>query len=164
MLKNDSKEILYYQVINTPLGPFRITADSNYLRAADFFCPGKQAEQLVQMTTPLLEAAAEEFTRYFKGELKSFTVPFSYRGTAFQERVWSELCRIPYGTTITYGELARRIGNPRAARAVGQANNRNPLAVIVPCHRVIGTAGKLVGYASGLDKKAWLLSLEEQSC
>jgi len=97
---------------------------------------------------------------YFSGERTSFEVPMDLEGTDFQRRVWSELCAIPYGRTISYGELARRVDNPRASRAVGSANGRNPIAVIVPCHRVIAGDGSLGGYGGGLDRKVLLLELE----
>ena len=97
---------------------------------------------------------------YFAGERTRFDVPMALEGTDFQRRVWSELCAIPYGRTISYGELARRIDNPRASRAVGSANGRNPIAVIVPCHRVIAGDGSLGGYGGGLDRKVVLLELE----
>ncbi len=97
---------------------------------------------------------------YFAGDRDSFDVPMRLEGTEFQRRVWTQLCAIPYGETISYGELARRVGNPKAARAVGLANGRNPVAVIVPCHRVIAADGSLGGYGGGLDRKTHLLDLE----
>jgi methylated-DNA-[protein]-cysteine S-methyltransferase len=97
---------------------------------------------------------------YFAGALTDFDVPMAMRGTDFQRRVWAGLCEIPYGETISYGELARRVGNPQASRAVGLANGRNPLAIIVPCHRVIGADGSLTGYGGGLERKVWLLEHE----
>lgn len=97
---------------------------------------------------------------YFAGERTRFEVPMAFEGTDFQRRVWSELCAIPYGRTISYGELARRVDNPRASRAVGSANGRNPIAVIVPCHRVIAGDGSLGGYGGGLERKVVLLELE----
>ena len=97
---------------------------------------------------------------YFVGELLSFDVEMNLVGTPFQQSVWSRLCEIPYGETISYGELARRIGKPQASRAVGLANGRNPVAIIVPCHRVIGADGSLTGYGGGLERKTWLLEHE----
>lgn len=102
----------------------------------------------------------KQLREYFAGERQQFDLTYDLRGTEFQVRVWKELQKIPYGQTITYGELARRVGGPTYSRAVGGANNKNPIGIIVPCHRVIGHDGKLVGYAGGLDMKRKLLQLE----
>jgi len=104
---------------------------------------------------------ASQLDEYFAGQRTSFDVPMTLEGTDFQRRVWAELCAIPYGETISYGELARRVGSPKASRAVGSANGRNPVAVIVPCHRVIAADGSLGGYGGGLDRKVHLLGLEQ---
>lgn len=112
--------------------------------------------------TPLLARAVQELEEYFSGKRKVFDLPLSYHGTPFQVAVWEELRRIPYGETRNYGQIASAIGNPKAARAVGMANNRNQLMIVVPCHRVIGKDGKLVGYAGGLDTKEKLLALEKE--
>lgn len=112
--------------------------------------------------TPLLQEAKKQLDCYFSGQLQEFTLPFSLEGTEFQKKVWMVLRNIPYGTTITYGELAGRVGNVKASRAVGMANSRNPLPVFIPCHRVIGTGGKLTGYTGGLDIKETLLQLESR--
>jgi methylated-DNA-[protein]-cysteine S-methyltransferase len=104
--------------------------------------------------------AVEQLREYFAGERREFTVPLAPHGTAFEQRVWSALREIPFGETVSYGEIARRIGSPTAARAVGLANGRNPIAVIVPCHRVIGANGSLTGYGGGLERKRYLLDLE----
>ncbi len=101
-----------------------------------------------------------QFEEYFAGRRQNFDLPLGAVGTPFQQRVWAELVRIPFGKTITYGELATRVGNPAAMRAVGAANGRNPLSIIVPCHRVVGSKGDLTGYAGGLDRKRWLLDFE----
>lgn len=121
-----------------------------------------------ESTTPeeracrLLWQAAAELGEYFAGRRRNFTLPLAPRGTEFQLRVWSELRRIPCGETRTYGEIARAIGQPRACRAVGMANNRNPIAILIPCHRVIGRDGSLTGYAAGLSVKRQLLELERR--
>lgn len=121
-----------------------------------------------ESTTPeeracrLLWQAAAELGEYFAGRRRNFTLPLAPRGTEFQQRVWSELRRIPCGETRTYGEIARAIGQPRACRAVGMANNRNPIAILIPCHRVIGRDGSLTGYAAGLTVKRQLLELERR--
>ena len=99
---------------------------------------------------------------YFAGELRDFELEMDLRGTAFQQRVWSQLSLIPYGETISYGELATRIGNANASRAVGLANGRNPISIVVPCHRVIGADGSLTGYGGGLERKTWLLEHESR--
>ena len=112
------------------------------------------------MACPLLEQAAAELEAYFAGQLRTFTVPLAPAGTEFQHRVWAALREIPFGKTATYGEIAARVGNPRASRAVGQANNRNPIPILIPCHRVIGASGQFTGYAGGLAVKQKLLALE----
>ena len=106
------------------------------------------------------EATARHLDSYFKGEMKDFDVPLDMAGTAFQRTVWKQLTAIPYGTTWSYGEVAAAIGRPSASRAVGHANGCNPVSIIVPCHRVIGSNGRLVGYGGGLDRKRALLALE----
>jgi methylated-DNA-[protein]-cysteine S-methyltransferase len=105
-------------------------------------------------------AARAQIAEYFAGARTSFDLPLALAGTAFQRRVWSALLAIPFGETITYGELARRVGSPKSARAVGHSNARNPVSIIVPCHRVIGANGALTGYAGGEERKRWLLQLE----
>ncbi len=111
---------------------------------------------------PLLETAARQLREYFSAKRRVFNLPLDLRGTAFQIRVWEELLKIPYGSNLSYGGVARRIGNPRGSRAVGIAAARNPVPIIVPCHRVIGSDGKLVGFAGGLPIKEWLLKLEKR--
>ena len=103
-----------------------------------------------------------ELNKYFTGKLRVFEVPVILEGTDFQKRVWQELKRIPYGNFSTYGEIARAIGSPKAARAVGNANNKNKLPIIIPCHRVIGSTGNLTGYAGGLERKKWLINHEKK--
>lgn len=107
-----------------------------------------------------LRHVVEQLQAYFAGYRTDFDIPMTMHGTDFQKRVWAGLCEIPYGETISYGELARRVGSPDAFRAVGLANGRNPIAIIVPCHRVIGANGSLTGYGGGLDRKVWLLEHE----
>lgn len=110
----------------------------------------------------LSDKAIEQITEYLEGKRKKFDLPISLQGTDFQKKVWRELQKIPYGKTKSYKEIAQAIKNPKAVRAVGMANNRNPIAIIVPCHRVIGSNGDLVGYAGGLDVKKTLLQLEQK--
>ena len=109
---------------------------------------------------PVLEECRDQLDRYFKGELMTFKIPLNFEGTNFQQKVWAELLKIPFGETITYMELAVRLGDAKAIRAVGTANGRNPIAIIIPCHRVIGVGNKLTGYAGGIWRKKWLLELE----
>ena len=113
--------------------------------------------------TPLIKEACRQLSEYLKGERKTFDLPLNPKGTNFQKCVWRALCDIPYGETRTYKQIAEAIGNPKAVRAVGMANNRNPITIIVPCHRVIGANGKLVGYGGGLEMKEFLLRLEKVS-
>lgn len=105
----------------------------------------------------------EELREYFAGERREFTLPLAPAGTPFQQQVWAALREIPYGATCSYGRIAGRIGRPKACRAVGMANNRNPIAIVVPCHRVVGASGALVGYAAGLEVKEKLLALESMN-
>ncbi len=110
----------------------------------------------------LQKKALFELKEYFEGKLTEFTLPLAPEGTEFQKKVWRALCTIPYGETRSYGEIAKLIGNPRACRAVGGANNKNPIMIVIPCHRVIGADGSLVGYAGGTDIKKRLLELERR--
>lgn len=112
--------------------------------------------------SPLLLRAVTELREYFAGTRREFDIPIAPEGTDFQRQVWAALCSIPYGETRSYGEIAAQVGNPRAARAVGLANNKNPIPIIVPCHRVIGADGSMTGYAGGLEAKELLLKLEKK--
>ena len=114
----------------------------------------------IKQETPLIKEAYSQLSEYLLGERKRFDLPLKPQGTVFQQQVWKALCDIPYGETRSYKQIAEAIGNPKAVRAVGMANNRNPLLIVVPCHRVIGADGKLVGYAAGIEKKEFLLKLE----
>lgn len=113
--------------------------------------------------TPLLKEGERQLKAYFSGKLKDFSLPLDPLGTDFMKRVWNSLCEIPYGQTVSYKEIAQRIGSPKAARAVGQANNRNPIPIFIPCHRVIGADGSMVGYGGGLAIKKFLLDLEKNN-
>ncbi len=116
----------------------------------------------VSQETALIKEAHRQLSEYLKGERKMFDLPLQMKGTDFQQRVWNALLKIPYGETRSYKQIAEAIGNPKAVRAVGMANNRNPLLIVVPCHRVIGADGKLVGYGAGIEKKEFLLRLEKR--
>ena len=115
----------------------------------------------IEQETPLIKEAYRQLSEYLKGERKGFDLPLLIKGTTFQQQVWKALLEIPYGETRSYKQIAEAIGNPKAVRAVGMANNRNPLLIVVPCHRVIGANGKLVGYGAGIEMKEFLLRLEK---
>jgi methylated-DNA-[protein]-cysteine S-methyltransferase len=141
--------------VDTPIGPLLLRADHGRLSRIEFGAPATCSSD----APPFPEAHAQ-LHAYFAGELERFELPLGPLGTPFQRSVWDALAEIPYGTTTTYSELAARIGRPAACRAVGAANGRNPLPVIVPCHRVIGAGGGLTGYGGGLERKRHLLALE----
>lgn len=131
-------------------------------RITNVYITGDELPQDMEICeTPLLSEAAGQLKSYFAGELKEFTLPLEPYGTEFMKRVWSALCEIPYGKTATYKEIAEKVGVPKGARAVGLANNRNPIAIFIPCHRVIGADGSLTGYRGGLEIKKRLLELEK---
>ncbi|MEV6116461.1 methylated-DNA--[protein]-cysteine S-methyltransferase [Streptomyces sp. NPDC052109] len=155
----------FHTVIDSPYGPLTLVADADgalcglYMTGQRHRPPeedfGPRDDDL-----PCFAAAREQLAAYFAGELQQFTLELALRGTPFQRSVWQELTRIPYGETRTYGQLADALGNPQASRAVGLANGRNPVGIIVPCHRVIGAGGGLTGYGGGLDRKRRLLDFE----
>nr|WP_281506097.1 methylated-DNA--[protein]-cysteine S-methyltransferase [Chromohalobacter nigrandesensis] len=142
----------------SPLGMLRILASEHGIREITFV--DSVETQAPASPSPLTETCREQLSAYLKGELRNFDVPLDPQGTPFQQRVWAALARIPFGETRSYAEIARDIDNLKAMRAVGAANGRNPLPIVVPCHRVIGRDGTLTGYAGGLERKAWLLELE----
>lgn len=150
--------MISHATLDTPLG--RVTLFSNGEAITGLYLENSPAAGDAEPGVPVLRAAAEQLRAYFAGGLREFDLPLAPAGTPFQLRVWEELLRIPYGITISYGELARRVGNPNASRAVGLANGRNPISIIVPCHRVIGASGALTGYGGGIDAKRALLDLE----
>ena len=153
-----------YTQIPTPCGPLLLVINEQGLCHVDF-CHSPNpvpVEESWQLDEAALAPYAEQFNAYFAGRLQTFEVPLAARGTEFQQQVWQALTRIPYGQTRSYADIAETIGNPKAVRAVGAANGRNPLAIIVPCHRVIGRDGSLTGYAGGLAIKQWLLTHEQK--
>ena len=147
-------------VIGSPLGALLLVASATGLRRVEF-TDGKR-RGVVPPDNEHLVAATRQLEEYFAGRRREFDLGLEPQGTAFQLAAWNVLRTIPYGSTITYGEQAMAMGKPSAVRAVGGANGRNPLAIVVPCHRVIGAGGKLTGYASGVDRKAWLLEREQK--
>ncbi len=153
-----------YQWIESPTGKLLLVADESGLRSLSFAegrTPPVVDPEWKRGGGPLREPV-RQVRAFFGGELRTFDLPLRPEGTEFQTRVWTMLQHIPYGETISYGELARRIANPAASRAVGLANGSNPIAIIIPCHRVIGSNGKLTGYGGGLENKRWLLDFERK--
>ncbi len=143
-------------IMKSPLGLLELYEERGALVRLSFSpCP-----EHIDSPTPLLLEASTQLMDYFQGNRTSFDLPLTPGGTPFQQSVWNALCTIPYGETKSYGQIAAQIGNPKGARAVGMANNKNPLPIFIPCHRVIGADRKLVGYAGGLDTKIFLLGLE----
>lgn len=140
--------------VQSPIGALTLTEEDGALVKLSFADEGAREE------TPLLHQAAQELAEYFRGERREFTVPLSPRGTPFQRQCWDALLQIPYGETRSYAFQAQMIGKPQACRAAGMANHRNPLPVLIPCHRVVGKNGSLTGYAGGLDRKKILLQIE----
>lgn len=153
---------VYYSYVDSPLGRMIVQGDGLFVTG--LFMPHHKGWRGPDASWQEFDApfntVREQLAEYFAGKRQQFDVPLKLFGTPFQQRVWRELVRIPFGTTITYAQLALRVGKPTASRAVGHANGRNPISIIVPCHRVIGANGKLTGYAGGVDKKQWLLAWE----
>lgn len=164
----DAHDGLARTEIDSPFGPLTLLAGPQGLRAIRW--PGERPDETDDAvarasaaTRRSLHSAAAQLGEYFAGGRTTFDLPLAPVGTPFQLAVWEVLRTIPYGVTISYGEQARRLGDPKKARAVGGANGRNPLPIVVPCHRVIGASGKLVGFGGGLDAKAWLLDHERRA-
>jgi methylated-DNA-[protein]-cysteine S-methyltransferase len=145
--------------LETPVGRLTVVAGDRGLRSV-LFAGEAPPERAVEGLHPLLASVARQLDEYFAGERREFDLPLDLAGTPFQRRAWLGLASIPYGATISYGEQARRLGHPRAARAVGSANARNPVSIVLPCHRVVGADGTLTGYGGGLDMKRMLLEHE----
>lgn len=161
--------IYYYKMIASPVGSLKLIASDRGLHAVLFhgargdksiFFGGKLTQNDVH---PVLLRAEKQLGEYFAGKRKTFDIPLNAAGTVFQQKAWRELQKIPYGKTISYGEQAKGIGDPKKARAVGMANGRNPLSIVVPCHRVVGADGSLTGFGGGLKTKEYLLDLEKKN-
>lgn len=147
--------MLYQDSLESPLG--WVTASS---QDGLTICDISFAVPVSAQSSAVTVAAKQQLSDYFAGILQCFDLPLSPQGTAFQRAVWQQLQQVPFGTTQSYADIANAVANPKAMRAVGAANSRNPIAIVIPCHRVIGANGRLTGYAGGLDKKAWLLQHE----
>ncbi|MDR1524508.1 MAG: methylated-DNA--[protein]-cysteine S-methyltransferase [Tannerella sp.] len=153
----------HFIIYNSPTGLIRIVEDGTGITNIDYLTSKPENPAgAEEKETPLLKNVVRQLAEYFEGKRTSFDVKLNMHGTDFQKRVWNALCTIPYGETRTYGQIAEYAGCPKGARAVGMANNRNPVSIIVPCHRVIGAGGALTGYAGGLDIKQTLLNIERQ--
>lgn len=155
--------MMRYTYLDSPIGPLLIAGDETGIRRIGF----PEGKHVLKPDPAWVEDAGAfpearvQLTAYFAGELTEFDLPLAPETTPFQGRVLTELRKVPYGTTVSYGELARRVGNPKASRAVGMANGRNPIPIVIPCHRVIGANGDLTGFGGGLDIKRKLLALEK---
>ena len=156
--------MISYTYLDTPVGVLLLAANEDGLREITFSKSGHRVSPKSdwQEDPRAFREPIRQLCAYFAGELEAFDIRLALEGTEFQRRVWGELSKIPYGETVSYGELARRIGNPKASRAVGLANGSNPIPIIIPCHRVIGSNGKLTGYGGGLPVKEKLLALERR--
>jgi methylated-DNA-[protein]-cysteine S-methyltransferase len=156
---------MYYDYLDSPIGSLLLAGDGNSLIELGFPA-GKAARrhqaEWVRDSAPFLECT-RQLRDYFAGQLRQFNLPLAPQGTEFQQQVWEALCAIPYGQTVSYGEVARSLGRPSASRAVGAANGKNPIPIIIPCHRVIGSGGSLVGFGGGLPIKQRLLALEQKA-
>ncbi|WP_415911981.1 methylated-DNA--[protein]-cysteine S-methyltransferase [Neptuniibacter sp. QD37_11] len=149
---------MYAAIMNTALGSLLIKANNSAITSIHFLQDNETVPEL--LGNALTNQCVSELSEYFAGKRVRFDVPLAPDGTKFQQSVWNALNEIPYGKTCSYGEVAKKIGNPKAARAIGMANNRNPIPIIIPCHRVLGSNGNLTGYAGGLENKSYLLNLE----
>ncbi len=152
---------MYYQQMNCPFGTVHLYATDEHLKAL-LFKPWQKVEAstVIKQSNEVLNLTKIQLQEYFQGKRQTFDIPLESDGTDFQHNVWNTLLKIPFGETWNYGQLAQAIGNKNASRAVGAANGKNPISIIVPCHRVIGANGTLTGYAGGLNAKEWLLKHE----
>lgn len=154
---------MFQYTYETPVGILTLAEENGKLTNCNFGNNSKLPQNAEIHETPLLKRAYLQLQEYFIGKRQQFDLPLAPRGTTFQQAVWQALLSIPYGKTASYKEMAIKVGNPKACRAIGMANNKNPIGIIIPCHRVIGANGKLVGYAGGLDIKQKLLDLEQKN-
>jgi len=156
-----------HAVLDSPVGPLRLVCDDQATALTGLYLTDQRHQpdsaRFGTRDDTVLPAAREQLNAYWAGELTEFDVPLTTVGTPFQVAVWDALRKVPYGSTCTYGDLAAAVGRPTAVRAVGAANGRNPVCIVVPCHRVVGAGGVLTGYAGGLERKRFLLDLEARA-
>ncbi|MBK7668204.1 MAG: methylated-DNA--[protein]-cysteine S-methyltransferase [Sphingobacteriaceae bacterium] len=158
-----SEHKLYYDYVDTPLGELELTSSSQHLLSVLFVKTEKNVlDKQPVLPSPINDEAKKQLTAYFKKEITQFNLPLNAAGTDFQKSVWNELLKIPFGTTISYLTLAKKLGDPNSIRAAASANGKNPITIIIPCHRVIGADGKLVGYSGDIYRKQWLLDHESK--
>lgn len=155
--------MICYSYLDSPVGTLLLTGDGERLHEIVFPAKNRKPDGAAEQRAEPFREVCRQLAAYFEGSLKEFDLALAPQGTPFQSRVWEELQRIPYGETISYAELAQRIGNPNASRAVGAANGRNPIPIVIPCHRVIGASGSLTGFGGGLETKRVLLEHERKS-
>lgn len=151
---------MYFDFVETPIGTIKVECTDDFVHSIEFLFGTPES---TPNANHLTDDVVFQLSQYFKGRLQTFDLPLHQSGTEFQNQVWQELEDIPYGHILTYGQLATKLGDPNKVRAVGAANGKNSLAIVVPCHRVIGASGQLVGYAGGLHRKQWLLQFEKQN-
>jgi methylated-DNA-[protein]-cysteine S-methyltransferase len=157
--------MIYYKLLDSPLGTLLLTSDGRsltglHMQGQKYFPEQTQEWQESEQLDVLIQTQAQ-LAEYFAQQRQQFELPLDPVGTAFQKRVWQQLVQIPFGEMLSYGELAKQLGSPTASRAVGAANGRNPISIVVPCHRVVASNGSLTGYAGGVDRKQWLLQHEQ---
>lgn len=153
----------YTSYFKSPVGWLNITTSDNALMSIEFLKqkPNKKAES--KNLPAIMKKTKTQLEEFFAGKRKIFDLKLQMEGTDFQKKVWNALRKVPYGKTLSYKDIAEKVGSHKAYRAVGLANNKNPISLVVPCHRIVGSNGKMVGYAAGVAKKAWLLDFEKQS-
>lgn len=164
--KGAEQKVYFFKTFLSPVGALKIVASEQGVAAIMWENDAPRRVPLQGLTEkprhPVLRAAEKQLREYFAGKRDRFDLKLDFAGTPFQKRVWSELLKIPFGETRSYGEIARQVGRPKAVRAVGAANSRNPICIVAPCHRVIGSNGKLIGFAGGLPVKEYLLEMERK--
>lgn len=151
---------MYKTYYSSPIGTIEIVSDEDSIVKLDFMEETGKADD---NSPEILSKAVSQLDEYFKGKRKTFDLKLGVKGTEFQQNVWQQLIKVPFGSTATYGEIAKAVGNEKASRAVGGANNKNKIAIVIPCHRIVGSSGKMVGYAGGLWRKEWLLEHEKNN-